>query len=39
MGVPVTEPGGKAAEEVERLYLWLCSIVDMPACRQARKAA
>jgi hypothetical protein len=24
------EPGGKAAEEVDRLYLWLCSVVDMP---------
>jgi chromosome partitioning protein len=33
------EPGGKAAEEVERLYLWLCGIVDMPTCRQVRKAA
>jgi chromosome partitioning protein len=33
------EPGGKAAEEVERLYLWLCGVVDMPACPQARKAA
>jgi chromosome partitioning protein len=33
------EPGGRAAEEVERLYLWLCGVVDMPACRQARKAA
>jgi chromosome partitioning protein len=33
------EPGGRAAEEVERLYLWLCGIVDMPTCRQARKAA
>ena len=33
------EPGGKAAEEIDRLYLWLCGIVGMPACRQARKAA
>jgi chromosome partitioning protein len=33
------EPGGKAAEEVERLYLWLCGVVGMPACRQAREAA
>jgi chromosome partitioning protein len=33
------EPGGRAAEEVERLYLWLCGVVDMPTCRQARKAA
>jgi chromosome partitioning protein len=33
------EPGGKAAEEVDRLYLWLCGVVGMPACRQAQKAA
>jgi chromosome partitioning protein len=33
------EQGGRAAEEVERLYLWLCGVVDMPTCRQARKAA
>jgi chromosome partitioning protein len=33
------EPGGKAAEEIERLYLWLCGAVDMPTCGQARKAA
>jgi chromosome partitioning protein len=33
------EPGGKAAEEIERLYLWLCGVVDMPTCRQAREAA
>jgi chromosome partitioning protein len=33
------EPGGKAAEEVDRLYLWLCGIVDMPSCRQGQKAA
>jgi chromosome partitioning protein len=33
------EPGGKATEEVDRLYLWLCGVVDMPACPQARKAA
>jgi len=33
------EPDGKAAEEVDRLYLWLCGIVGMPTCRQAREAA
>jgi chromosome partitioning protein len=33
------EPGGKAAEEIDRLYMWLCGIMDMPACPQARKAA
>jgi chromosome partitioning protein len=33
------EPGGRAAEEVDRLYLWLCGIVGMPTCRQAREAA
>jgi chromosome partitioning protein len=33
------EPGGRAAEEVERLYLWRCGLVDMPTCRQAREAA
>ena len=33
------EPGGKAAEEVNRLYLWLCGVVDMPACRHVPKAA
>jgi chromosome partitioning protein len=33
------EPSGKAAEELDRLYLWLCGIVDMPSCRQAQKAA
>jgi chromosome partitioning protein len=33
------EPDGKAAEEVDRLYLWLCGVVDMPACRQDREAA
>ena len=33
------EPGGKAAEEVERLYLWLCGIVGMPTCKQVQRAA
>jgi chromosome partitioning protein len=33
------EPGGKAAEEVDRLYLWLCGVVDMPTCRHVREAA
>ena len=33
------EPGGKAAEEVEALYVWLCGVVGMSTRGQARKAA
>ena len=33
------EPGGKAAEEVEALYMWLCGVVGMSTRGQARKAA
>jgi chromosome partitioning protein len=33
------EPGGKAAEEVEMLYMWLCGTVGMSASGHARKAA
>ena len=33
------EPEGKAAEEVEALYVWLCGIVGMSTRGQARKAA
>ena len=33
------EPNGKAAEEVQALYMWLCGIVDMPTHGQKRKAA
>ena len=33
------EPQGKAAEEIEALYTWLCGIVDMPTRGHARKAA
>ena len=33
------EPDGKAAEEVEALYTWLCGIVGMSTRGQARKAA
>ena len=33
------EAGGKAAEEVNALYVWLCGVVDMPTRRHARKAA
>jgi len=33
------EPNGKAAEEVQALYMWLCGIVDMPTRGQDRKAA
>ncbi|HTW72938.1 MAG TPA: ParA family protein, partial [Acetobacteraceae bacterium] len=33
------EPAGKAAEEIETLYRWLCGVVDMPTRGHARKAA
>jgi chromosome partitioning protein len=33
------EPGGKAAEEIQTLYAWLCGVVDMPPNGHARKAA
>jgi chromosome partitioning protein len=33
------EPQGKAAEEIQQLYLWLCGVVDMPTRGQDRKAA
>lgn len=33
------EPLGKAAEEVQALYAWLCGVVGMPTRGQARKAA
>lgn len=33
------EPQGKAAEEIESLYTWLCGRVDMPTSGQNRKAA
>ena len=33
------EPLGKAADEVQALYMWLCSVVDMPARGHVRKAA
>jgi chromosome partitioning protein len=33
------EPQGKAAEEIRRLYQWICGIVDMPTSGHARKAA
>ena len=33
------EPQGKAAEEVQALYLWLCGLVDMPTCGHSHKAA
>ena len=33
------EPDGKAAEEVEALYVWLCGIVGMSTRGHARKAA
>jgi chromosome partitioning protein len=33
------EPQGKAAEEVEALYMWLCGIVDMPTHGHGHKEA
>jgi chromosome partitioning protein len=33
------EPQGKAAEEIQALYMWLCGIVDMPTNGRAVKAA
>jgi chromosome partitioning protein len=33
------EPQGKAAQEVEQLFKWLCGIVGLPTRRHARKAA
>ncbi len=33
------EPEGKAASEIQALYVWLCGIVDMPAYGHAREAA
>ena len=33
------EPNGKAAQEVDQLYKWLCGVVGVPTRRHARKAA
>ena len=33
------EPQGKAAEEIEQLYTWLCGLSGMPTRGHARKAA
>jgi chromosome partitioning protein len=33
------EPEGKAAEEVQAIYTWLCGVVDMPTRGHAQKAA
>jgi chromosome partitioning protein len=33
------EPTGKAAQEVDQLYKWLCGVVGMPTRRHTRKAA
>jgi chromosome partitioning protein len=33
------EPRGKAAREVQALYLWSCTLVDMPTFRHQGKAA
>jgi chromosome partitioning protein len=33
------EPNGRAAQEIEDIYVWLCGIVDMSPRGHARKAA
>jgi chromosome partitioning protein len=33
------EPNGKAAQEIEHLYKWLCGVVGVPTRRHGRKAA
>lgn len=33
------EPGGKAAQEIQDLYTWLCGVMGMPTHGQVRKAA
>jgi chromosome partitioning protein len=33
------EPGGKAAQEIDQLYKWLCGTVGMPTRKHTRKAA
>jgi hypothetical protein len=33
------EPHGKAAEEIRRLYEWICGVVDMPSRKHDKKAA
>jgi len=33
------EPGGKAAQEIDQLYKWVCGAVGMPTRKHARKAA
>ena len=33
------EPDGKASEEIQALYAWLCGVVDMPTRGHTRKAA
>jgi chromosome partitioning protein len=33
------EPNGKAAQEIDQIYKWLCGLVDMPTRRHDRKAA
>jgi chromosome partitioning protein len=33
------EPDGKAAEEIQSLYMWICGLVDIPTCPRVRKAA
>jgi chromosome partitioning protein len=36
---PEFEPRGKAAKEIEALYLWACGLMDMPTCGQKGRAA
>jgi chromosome partitioning protein len=33
------EPDGKAADELARLYAWICGVVGMPTCGQMDRAA
>ena len=33
------EPSGKAAKEIDQLYMWVCGVVDMPTRKHTRKAA
>ena len=32
------EPNGKAAQEIDQIYRWLCGLVDMPTRKHVRKA-
>jgi chromosome partitioning protein len=36
---PEFEPRGKAAKEIETLYMWICGLMGMPTCGHNEKAA